>query len=66
LRAVADVEELVGFFRVDEYVWRTELWHSELEQRVDVLEVSTARPTVRKVGTKKDYTPSYPYTSKEA
>jgi hypothetical protein len=25
LRAVADVEELVGFFRVDEYVWRTEL-----------------------------------------
>jgi hypothetical protein len=60
------MEELVGFFRVDENVWRTELWHSELQQRVDVLEVSTARTTVRKVGTKNDYTPSYPYMSKEA
>jgi len=47
-------------------VWRKELWHSEPVQRVDVLVVFMDRTAVQKVGTEKDYTVPYPYTSKEA
>jgi hypothetical protein len=36
---VADVKELVGFFRVDGICsWQTELLNGKLEQLVDVLE----------------------------
>jgi hypothetical protein len=55
--SLAYVQELKETLPCSEYVYRTELLHCKLEQRVDVLDVFTFVKVIKTVGS---YYTSYP------